>query len=127
MVSDSSVGTLRVAAATVDLTPPAGLPMVGYLQREGKVASGTHDPLEARLIWLRDPDGGEVLWCAIDAVAVDRELAGDLAGAIGGACGCATDAVLVCATHTHSGPAGWVRSLGPTMPDMADDALRHDL
>ena len=36
---------LRVAAATVDLTPRAGLPLGGYLLREGKTAIGAHDPL----------------------------------------------------------------------------------
>ena len=118
---------LRVAAASVDLTPPAGLPLGGYLLREGKTAIGAHDPLEASLVWLRDADGGEVLWLAIDALCVDEALAGEIAAAVGNACGCAADAVLVCASHTHSSAAGWVQGLGPMLPEMADQGLREAL
>ena len=118
---------LRVAAASVDLTPPAGLPLGGYLLREGKTATGAHDPLEASLVWLRDADGGEVLWLAIDALCVDEVLAGEIAAAVGDACGCAPDAVLVCASHTHSSVAGWVQGLGPILPETADPRLREAL
>jgi len=118
---------LRVAAASVDLSPEAGLPLGGYLLRQGKTATGTHDPLEATLVWLRDSDGGEVLWVAIDALCVDEELAMEIAAAVGDACGCATDAVLVCASHTHSSAAGWVQGLGPMLPETADRGLREAL
>ena len=43
---------LRFAGTTVDLTPPSGLAMGGYVARDGKLASGAHDPLEASLAWL---------------------------------------------------------------------------
>ncbi len=118
---------LRFAAASVDLTPSPGLPLGGYLLRQGKVASGTHDPLEASLVWVRDRSGGEVLWIGIDALCVDEELAGQIAGAVAQASGCAADAVLVCASHTHSSAAGWVQGLGPMLPETADPPLRHRL
>jgi hypothetical protein len=123
----TSDAPLRVAAATVDLTPPPGLPLGGYLLRQGKVASGTHDPLEASLVWVRDRNGGEVLWIGIDALCVDEELAGLIAGAVAEASGCAADAVLVCASHTHSSAAGWVQGLGPMLPESADPQLRQRL
>ena len=118
---------LRVAAATVDLTPRAGLPLGGYLLREGKTAIGAHDPLEASLVWLRDANGGEVLWLAIDALCVDEGLAREIAAAVGNSCGCAMKAVLVCASHTHSSAAGWVQGLGPMLPETADRGLRESL
>jgi len=118
---------LRVAAATVDLTPRAGLLLGGYLLREGKTSIGAHDPLEASLVWLRNADGGEVLWLAIDALCVDEGLAREIAAAVGNACGCAADAVLVCASHTHSSAAGWVQGLGPMLPETADKGLREAL
>ena len=90
VVSDVTA-PLQVAAVTVDLTPPAGLPLGGYLLREGKTATGAHDPLEGSLVWLRGSQGGEVLWVAIDALCADEELASDIAAAVGQACGCATD------------------------------------
>ncbi|TMB51397.1 MAG: hypothetical protein E6J50_03765 [Chloroflexi bacterium] len=122
-----SEASLQVAAATVGLTPPAGKPLGGYLLREGKTATGAHDPLEGSLIWLRDMHGGEVLWLAMDVVCVDEELAARIAAAVGQACGCATDAVLVCASHTHSSASGWVRGLGPMSPETADGQLREVL
>jgi hypothetical protein len=118
---------LQAAVATVDLTPSAGLPLGGYLQREGKTALGAHDPLECSLIWLRDHQGGEVLWIAIDALCVDEELAARVSAAVSQACGCAADAVLVCASHTHSSAAGWVRGLGPMLPETGDARLREAL
>ena len=118
---------LRVAAATVDLTPRAGLPLGGYLLREGKTAIGAHDPLEASLVWLRDANGGEVLWLAIDALCVDEGLAREIAAAVGNSCGCPMNAVLVCASHTHSSAAGWVQGLGPMLPETADRGLRESL
>ena len=101
-MSELGEAPLQVAAATVDLTPQAGLPLGGYLLREGKTAIGAHDPLEASLVWLRDANGGEVLWLAIDALCVDEGLAREIAAAVGNSCGCALNAVLVCASHTHS-------------------------
>src|SRR5205823_1560731 len=126
-VVTGSATSLQVADATVDLTPPAGSPLGGYLLREGKTATGAHDPLEGSLVWLRDPQGGEVLWLAMDVVCVDEELAARIAAAVGQACGCATDAVLVCASHTHSSAVGWVRGLGPMSPETADGSLRDAL
>jgi hypothetical protein len=127
VVSEAGGAPLEVAASTVDLTPDAGLPLGGYLLREGKVATDAHDPLEATLVWLRDRRGGEVLWVALDALAVDEQLSGLVAAALSRACGCATDAILVCASHTHSSAAGWVRGLGPMLPQTADDQLRTAL
>src|SRR6476469_4525748 len=118
---------LLVSAATVDLTPAPGLPLGGYLLRQGKVASGTHDPLQASLVWVRDRHGGEVLWIGIDALCVDEELARQVAEAVAEASGCAADAVLACASHTHSSAAGWVAGLGPMLPDSADPHLREVL
>lgn len=118
---------LRVAAATVDLTPSPGLPLGGYLLRQGKVASGTHDPLQASLVWMRDRHGGDVLWIGIDALCVDEELTQRIAVAVAEASGCSADAVLVCASHTHSSAAGWVAGLGPMLPETADQQLRDGL
>ena len=116
---------LEVAAASVDLTPPAGLPLGGYMLRRGQVASGAHDPLVGSLLWLRDRHGGQVLWVALDAVGVDRELADAIASAVAVRSGCPADAVVVCATHTHSGAAGLFRGLAPFLPDETDGALRE--
>jgi hypothetical protein len=97
--------------------------------REGALASGTHDPLLASLVWVRDAGGGggQVLWIALDALAVDAALAASIAAEVGAAAGCDPAAVVVCASHTHSSAAGWVGSLAPSLPDTADEGLRRRL
>src|SRR5882724_11077663 len=43
----------RAGAAAIDLKPPLELPLVGYTAN-GRNASGTHDPLEARTVVFDD-------------------------------------------------------------------------
>jgi len=120
---------LRFAATRVELTPPPGSPLAGYGARGDAVAAGAHDPLEAVLLSLRDARsaGERVTWVVVDAVAVDGGLARAVADAVGAALDCPPDAVLVCATHTHSGPAGWTRRVHPAFPESADEAMRATL
>lgn len=118
---------LLAAAASVDLTPPPGVPLGGYVLREGAVATGAHDELEANLVWVRGVAGGEVLWVTLDALAVDGDLAAAVRDAISRAAGCPPEAVVVAASHTHSSAAGWVASVSAALPDTRDDALRRRL
>ncbi|MER6796103.1 hypothetical protein ABT262_29740, partial [Amycolatopsis mediterranei] len=97
---------LLLAAQDVRITPGPGHPLGGYLARHG-VATGTHDDLEASLIWLSTEDDPGVVWVALDALAVDAGLTRTLADAVAAAVGIDPDRVLVCASHTHSGPEGW--------------------
>jgi Neutral/alkaline non-lysosomal ceramidase, N-terminal len=103
------------AAAAVDVTPPSGLRMAGYSARGDSPSTGTHDPLEAAIVWLRS-GSSDVVWVALDAVGVDTGLAGTLSRSVSAALGCAAGAVHVSATHTHSGPAGWIREPLGDMP-----------
>jgi len=98
-VNELREAPLQVAAATVDLTPRAGLPLGGYLLREGKTATRAHDPLEGSLVWLRDRAEGEVLWIGMDALCADEELAGLIATAVSRAC----------IPRQPAGCAGWDR------------------
>ena len=98
---------LHVGFATIDVTPPLGLPLAGYGQRVG-VADGVEDPLTVRAVAFRDPrDGSVVALLSTDLVSyaprtierfrelvrADAELGID------------PDAVVVTVTHTHSAPA----------------------
>jgi hypothetical protein len=114
--------SLLLAAQDVRITPGPGHPLGGYLARHG-VATGTHDDLEASLIWLSTEDDPGVLWVALDALAVDAGLTRTLAGAVAEAVGIAPQRVLVCASHTHSGPEGWTGPLHPGLPGQRDKGL----
>ena len=111
-----------LAAQDVRITPGPGHPLGGYLARHG-VATGTHDDLEASLIWLSTEDDPGVLWVALDALAVDAGLTSTLADAVAAAVGIDPERVLVCASHTHSGPEGWTGPLHPGLPGQRDPGL----
>jgi hypothetical protein len=97
---------LQVGFATIDVTPPLGLPMAGYSQRVG-FGEGVEDPLTVRAIAFRDGHGGAGVLLSTDLVAYapgtierfrelvrhDEDLPLD------------PDAVIVSVTHTHSAPA----------------------
>jgi hypothetical protein len=113
---------LLLSAQDVRITPGPGHPLGGYLARDG-VATGTHDELEASLIWLSTEDDPGVLWVALDALAVDAGLTRTLADAVAAAVGIDPARVLVCASHTHSGPEGWTGPLHPGLPGRRDAGL----
>ena len=117
---------LLVAAATADITPPPGHLLGGYVARTDP-ATGTADPLQATLIWLSGPTDPGVLWLTLDAVAVDTSLASALAGAVGAAVGIPAHRVLVCASHTHAAPVGWVGEISPAVPGVREAALESAL
>lgn len=113
---------LLLAAQDVRITPGPGHRLGGYLARHG-VATGTHDDLEASLIWLSTEDDPGVVWVALDALAVDAGLTRTLADAVAAAVDIDPDRVLVCASHTHSGPEGWTGQLHPGLPGQRDAGL----
>lgn len=124
-----SDGPLVFAGRVVDLTPPLGTALAGYRARGEAVATGTLDPLEATVIRLRDPrpGGGQVIWVALDVLAVDEAQASSIAEAVAAATGCPREAVVVCASHTHSAPSGWIRGVHPAIPEPGDRAMRAEV
>jgi len=116
---------LRAGAARVTLTVPAGTPLAGYgaLDRRllvpdvlgrhphafwFKPNEGTLDPLAARALVI---EGGErrLTWVAVDLVAVDRAFTARVARALVQA-GLPPGALIVSASHTHSGPGAFMES-----------------
>ncbi|GAA0932567.1 hypothetical protein GCM10009554_17120 [Kribbella koreensis] len=117
---------LLLAAVSLDVTPPPGHRLDGYAAREG-IATGTADPLRATMIWLSTADSPGVLWLSLDAIAVGTELVAELSIAAGVAAGIPPECVLVCASHTHSAPAGWSGQIHPVIPVQREPALYEPL
>jgi hypothetical protein len=109
------VTELLLAATSLDVTPPPGHRLDGYAARAG-VATGAADPLRATLIWLSSVDDPGVLWLTLDAIAAGSPLCHELAAAAGAAAGIPPSHVVVSASHTHSGPAGWSGEIHPVIP-----------
>lgn len=94
----------KIGVAEVDITPPAGHAMDGYIARTSP-STGTHDPLMAQvLILTRGNQRAAVV--TLDLLAVSRSFSDPLRANIAALVGTTPDAVLVAASHTHAGPTG---------------------
>jgi hypothetical protein len=88
---------LQAGTARVDITPPPGVAMSGYGERT-LGALGVHDPLSARVLVLTDGQTSLAL-VATDLVWLYSEPIVEAARKQWG-----LDHVVLCGTHTHSGP-----------------------
>jgi hypothetical protein len=104
--------------ASVPFPVQIGTPLAGYVARTG-VAEGTLDELTIGAFVLEHEDRRLVV-VAADIIAVDAALAGEVAAAAG----LKRMELALCASHTHSGPAGVVARLHPADQDRLDRNLR---
>ncbi len=121
---------LQLRAGSRTITPSASSELAGYIARDGALSTGTHDDLEAALVVL-DDGARSVAWLALDAIGVTAALSARLRDAVvagfGDTGGPAADAVMVCASHTHSAPLGWSGSIHPGHPGEASSAMVAEL
>ena len=100
------VAALEVGTGRADITPDVKafqVPLAGYGAREGKPATGVHDPLHAKVLYLRDGNTSMAL-ITCDLRSVTPELKNQIIEKLPGL-GLAHDNVLIAASHTHDGPA----------------------
>jgi neutral ceramidase len=91
----------RVGVATVDITPPLGLPMAGYYHERG--ADGVLDPLFSKAIVIET--GGELAaMVVLDIISVTRWITDEARVEIEKNCGIKASHVMISATHAHTGP-----------------------
>lgn len=120
--------TLYAGAAEADITPAPGLPMDGYAARSG-VSAGAHDPLLAQVLVLAE-SGRRAAVVALDALAVSATFALPLRRRLAVLLATEPDAVLICPSHTHCGPAGlqdWFPpgSAPPINAQLAEDVAQR--
>lgn len=137
-------GCLDAGAARVPVAVPPGVPLGGYgslarrlflpdvLRRHPhafwfRPSVGARDELAARALVLQSGQR-RVAWVAVDLLAVDRTLAADVQRRLEAA-GVRPAALLLSASHTHSGPGAYVDSaaLGWLALDRLDPAVREAL
>ncbi|MBN1574616.1 MAG: hypothetical protein JW984_15570 [Deltaproteobacteria bacterium] len=93
---------LRASAAVVDITPPIGFPLGGYIMRNG-VSTGVLDPIQARIGYITDGKSSIVM-VGFDWIYILGGWGRSLRKGIGEALGIDSKNVILAATHTHSGP-----------------------
>ena len=101
--------SLQLGISRVDITPEIGGHLYGY--GTDIFSESVNDPLEATAFVFTD---GEKKFVLINATlcAVGKKIATDTRNAISEKTGIPFDNIIICATHTHSGPAtkyspGW--------------------
>ncbi len=96
---------LNAAVMPVDITPPIGVRMEGYGARKDP-SNDIHDPLYATLLMLKDGKTGIAI-VTMDLVAIEWAFTSRLRSALSPILGIPEHCILVAASHTHSGPAGF--------------------
>ena len=95
-------GGLVAGAATVDITPTGSVFLYGY-PHVPRYSTGVHDPLECAALYLRNGDSA-VLFLAHDVIYFTKGFVAEVRRRIAERTGIPAEAILMSATHTHSGP-----------------------
>jgi hypothetical protein len=99
----------RAGAGSERIAVPPGVALEGYAARTAR-STHVHDPLLATALALAAGDGQPVVLVAADVVALDRRLCMEIMERTG----LGPARLVVCATHTHSGPAGVTDACAPS-------------
>ena len=93
--------TCRAGCAQQVITPPVGASLAGYFH--DRVSETVRDDLYAKALVL-DHEGTRIAIVACDLICVDAEFVDPAKRLIEEQLGIPPSHVLVCATHTHTGP-----------------------
>ncbi len=96
------MGELLAGVARANITPPVGIPMVGFAGRGP--AEGVHDDLLATALAL-EADGSQAVVVAADLLGFTEGFTAEVRGEIEKRTGVPGRNVLLCASHTHYGPS----------------------
>ncbi|MCA9014042.1 MAG: neutral/alkaline non-lysosomal ceramidase N-terminal domain-containing protein [Planctomycetaceae bacterium] len=91
----------KVGLASVEITPPVGYPLSGYYHERKN--TGALDPLHAKAMVFAQGDTRLAL-IACDILGISADLAGLVREQIEAQTGIPGEQVLICGTHTHTGP-----------------------
>jgi neutral ceramidase len=92
---------LLAGGARVKLQPPIGIAMVGYGNRIGR-STGIHDDLAAQALVIGDgTNKAEIV--GVDVLAIGSRIADEICSRVAARTDISRDAIMICATHTHSG------------------------
>jgi len=102
----ASANALEIGTASCDITPDVighKVPLAGYGARQGRPATGVHDPIHAKVLFFRDAKKSmAVVTCDLRSVTPQlKEQALQKATDLG----LTVDTLFLCASHTHDGPS----------------------
>lgn len=97
-----SMMSLNAGAAVVDITPAPGIHMMGFFQ--DRIADGIHDRLFAKAIVLSSEET-MMGFIVCDLVVMPETVADEAKAIIEKKFNIPATNILICSTHTHTGPA----------------------
>lgn len=99
-------GEVRAGTASASFELPARVPLAGYSRRRGEPSEGTHDPVGVRALILQD---GDIMVALVsgDLLIVDERLFEAVRARLRASGFSSEPALLLAATHTHSGPGAY--------------------
>lgn len=107
---------MRVGFAAVDLTPPVGTELTGFIARDGP-STGIHDRLYARAMVFEDGHARAAV-VGVDLIGLGRNLVARVRERVASLVGIPPASQLYACTHTHGGPeTGLLTSIA--RPDLA--------
>lgn len=98
---DSLAADVRAGVASVDITPPLGIPMAGYYHARG--ADGVLDLLYSKAMVI-ESSGERVALVTLDLISITRDITDRARAQIERATGIQGSHVMISATHAHTGP-----------------------
>lgn len=96
----------KAGFARLDATPPLGIPMVGYFSKRN--ATAILDPLCVECVAVSDGKNTALIY-SVDDLHLSNPFFEKAFPAITAATGVPRDRIFVHSTHTHTGPADWIR------------------
>lgn len=101
-----------VGLAEVDYTPEVGKDLVGNYRGDDYASRGKHDPLYARALVARGSDGAKVALMTVDICWMRRPTVDMMREYIAERSDLRPEQILICSTHTHSGPKSLLEAPG---------------
>jgi len=93
--------TLHIGVARADITPPVGIPMVGFAGRDE--ANAVHDPLTVSVLVLAEGERQAALVC-VDLLSSSLKTAAALRQTVSTISGISADQIALAYAHNHYGP-----------------------
>jgi len=116
-INAEGLPAIRAGAAQIDITPPVGTSLAGYFS--DRVSDRVIDPLRAHALILES--GGErIAVVSCDVICMPASVADPARQLIEERTGIPGGNVLICATHTHTGPEMRKGRLIPTNDEWLD-------
>ncbi len=116
--------TYVAGASIIDITPPPGYPLGGH-SIGGRMADGYWQRLHARAFYFQDTAGHQLALVSCDLFAIPAALRYAVAAKLGWK----PESLIIAATHTHQGPAGFMSSsvfnFGGPIPGFDENLYKH--